>query len=347
MDKHCADQLMADGFRAAAKGDFGSALAIYAQVLEAYPEADLAHYSLGQLLLADGIYPQGWTECEWRPAQTVFPPSFKRWQGEPLANEAILIAGEQGFGDNLQFVRYAPMVAARGGRVIVGAREGLGNLLSTVPGVEMVVEAGQPLPSLTHYIPMLSLPHVFATDEATIPNTVPYLRADPERVEHWRKRLAWADDGPRVGVVWAGNGQFAGDERRSPGFDPFRILFQVPGVTFFSLQKGGGSKACIGGDTPMNLFDLGPELASFDDTAAVIMNLDLVISSCTSPVHLAGALGKPVWVVLSTFPDWRWLRHREDSPWYPTARLFRQKNEGDWNEVLLRVAQALSRAFPL
>jgi hypothetical protein len=347
MDAHRLDELMALGFGCALAGDFQAALRHYAEILQQHPDIGMVHYSAGQLLLAEGHYQQGWAECEWRPPQTTFPPFIKRWQGEFLDGASILIAGEQGFGDNLQFVRYAPMVAERGGRVIVGTREGLGRLMSTAPGVEQVVEAGQPLPRLSHYVPMLSLPYIFDTTEDTIPQDIPYISADPERVAHWRERLAWADDGPRVGLVWAGNADFLSDERRSPGFESYRALFQVPGITFFSLQKGEGDKAAIRTDLPMNLFDLAPELTSFDETAAAIMNLDLVISSCTSPVHLAGALGKPVWVVLTDFADWRWLRDRDDSPWYPSARLFRRQIGGDWTEVLARVASELRKAFPL
>lgn len=347
MDQHRIDALVGQGFGCVLAGDFQSALKLYATVLAEHPDNGAAHYFSGQLLLALGQYQQGWAECEWRPAQTEFPPVIQRWRGEPLNGASILLAGEQGYGDNLHFVRYAPLVAERGGKVIVGTREGLGKLLSTVPGVAQVVEAGGPLPRLTHYAPMLSLPYIFGTTEETIPRAIPYIEADPERVAHWRQRLAWADDGPRVGLVWAGNADFMGDDRRSPGFDSYRQLLQVPGVTFFSLQKGGGPKAQMGPETPMNLFDLAPELNSFDDTAAAIMNLDLVISSCTSPAHLAGALGKPVWVVLSDFADWRWLRDRDDSPWYPSAQLFRRRIGGDWNEVMGRVAQALQRTFPL
>ena len=336
------EDLIALGFTQAVAGDHQAALDTYSRILAHDPANAVAHYYAGQLLLMNGAFEQGWAECEWRP-QDVLPPTVPRWMGEPLDDGVLLVAGEQGYGDSIHFARYVSMAAPLVSKVVLGTLPGLGRLMSTVPGVGEVVEAGQPLPRLTHYVPMLSLPYIFKTRLETIPAAVPYMQPDPDRVEYWRQRLSWAD-GPKVGVVWAGNPDFKSDFRRSPGFDPYRALFAIPGITFFSLQKGGGSSALNGRSMPGSLFDLGPELHSFDDTAAIMMNLDLVISSCTSPAHLAGALGRPVWIILSSFPDWRWFRDGERSPWYPTARLFRQKPQEPWADVLERVALSLAQA---
>ena len=298
------------------------------------------------MLLANGQFEQGWAECEWRPVDRL-PPTIHRWQGESLADypggAVLLVAGEQGLGDILHFVRYVPLLESCGAKIVVGGLPGLSGLLPTVPGVSTVVVQGDPLPRITHYVPMLSLPYIFKTTRENIPANIPYVSANAQKVELWRDRLSWAE-GPKVGLVWAGNPDFNGDHRRSPGFEAFRALLNVPGILFFSLQKGAGSLALDGRVMPYNLFDLGPEIQDMDDTAAIMMNLDLVISSCTSPVHLAGALGRPVWVVLSSFPDWRWFREGDTSPWYPTARLFRQKPGETWGPVLDRVAQSLAQA---
>ena len=337
-------QTIVDAFRLARLGDYAGAIDLYRAIIGEHPDNGTAHYYMGQLLLAQGRYDPGWAECEWRPV-TEMPPSIVRWTGDPIPGGTLFIAGEQGYGDNIQFVRYASLVAERAGcPVVVGTRTGLGVLTATVPGLSHVVEEGGALPKLTHYVPLLSLPHIFQTRAETIPASIPYMAVNPAKVAEWKERLEWID-GPKIGLVWAGNAGFSGDYYRSPGFDPFRILFQVPGVTFFSLQKGDGAQALSQNALPANLFDLSVDIETFEDTAAAIMAMDLVISSCTSPVHLAGALGKPVWVVLSSFPDWRWQLERDDSPWYPSARLFRQERDEPWSGVLTRVAQALLAAL--
>lgn len=340
------DELIALGFRYVQAGEHGLALEAYSKILAEHSNYGAAHYYAGQLLLANGQFDRGWEQCEWRPLDEM-PAAFTRWQGESLMDTAqesiLLVAGEQGMGDIIQFSRYIPLLSHLAPRIVLGTLPGMGRLMSTLPGVSAVVEHGGALPKVTHYVPMLSLPYIFKTTLETIPAQIPYLAADPAKVEEWRQRLSWVE-GPKVGLVWAGNPNFPGDLRRSPGFEPYRALLNVPGITFFSLQKGEGAKALEGMAMPPNFFDLGPELHSLDDTAAVMMALDLLISSCTSPVHLAGALGRPLWLVLSSFPDWRWLRHQETTPWYPSARLFRQKPDEPWTSVLERVANSLAQA---
>lgn len=293
---------------------------------------------LGQMLLLHGDYRRGLPLAEYRPQPDINGP---RWRGQRLAGETVLMRGEQGFGDNFQFVRYAALLAARGARVVVGSPAGLGALLSTAPGVAAVVEPGQGMEPPDFQVPMMSLPYVFGTTVQTIPADIPYLRADAGLALEWRERLA-GYPGLKVGLVWGGNPEAAYDWRRSPGLVPYLSLLDVPGATFFSLQKGAAATQLAEMTLPGHFVDLGPRLSDFSQTAAAMESLDLVISSCTSPAHLAGALGRPVWVVLSSFPDWRWLLERDDSPWYPTARLFRAAHGEGWHEVLGRVRQALA-----
>ena len=338
--------LIIQAFRQAKAGEHGAALALYSRILADQPTYGTAHYYAGQLLLANGNFADGWQACEWRPI-THMPDTIARWQGEDLRNipgdPVLLVAGEQGLGDMIQFIRYAPLLRQRVPKMVVGSLAGLKELLLSVPGVDAVVEEGEPLPRITHYVPILSLPYLFKTDLASIPATIPYMQPGQAKIDEWSRKLAWSDL-PRVGLVWAGNPDFMGDHRRSPGFEPFRHLLNVSGLHFFSLQKGQASLGEMGCPLPCNLFDLAPDLHSMEDTAAAMLHLDLVISSCTSPAHLAGAVGRPLWLVLSSFPDWRWMRQREDSPWYPSARLFRQAPGEDWDRVLQRVASTLAQA---
>ncbi len=330
---------IAAAFVAAHAGNIPAAIAIYRRLLEAAPDDPNLHYALGQLLLLSGDFAAGWDECEKRPQRSIPLP---RWRGEAIGGAGILIHGEQGFGDNFQFVRYAAQVAGRGGTVTVATREGLRGLLSTVPGVTRVVEPGEAVAGVAWQAPMLSLPHLFGTRLDSIPAAVPYIAADPERVRAWRGRLDHVP-GLRVGLVWSGNTEAPYNLRRSPGLAAFAPLFACTGVAFFALQLGGGRADLAGARLPANFADLGPELRSFDDTAAAMMALDLVITPCTSTAHLAGALARPVWIPLARFPDWRWLLDRDTSPWYPSARLFRQETADDWSAPVARMAAALDR----
>ncbi|CUW41758.1 Putative TPR repeat-containing protein [Magnetospirillum sp. XM-1] len=330
-----ASDPLAAAFQRIEAGDLAGAMDIYrAAQGGGDPRVKMC---LGQMLLLHGDYRRGLPLAEYRPQPEFHGP---RWRGQRLAGETVLMRGEQGFGDNIQFVRYGALLAARGARVVVGSPAGLGALLSTVPGVAQAVEPGQAMEPPDFQVPMMSLPHVFGTTLQTIPADIPYLRADCGLAAQWRERLG-AYGGLKVGVVWGGNPEAPYDGRRSPGLAPYLALLDVPGVTFFSLQKGPAALQLEGRSMPGNFVDLGPQLSDFSQTAAVMESLDLVISSCTSPAHLAGALGRPVWVVLSSFPDWRWLLDRDDSPWYPTARLFRAAHAEGWQGVLGRVRQAL------
>jgi tetratricopeptide (TPR) repeat protein len=323
------------------QGLYAEALACYERALALKPDYAKAHLNRSLALLLNGELNEGWQEYEWRFAVNVYDRKFDRplWSGEPLAGASILIHAEQGFGDTLQFVRYIPAVAERGGRVVLEVPASLVRLARTVAGASEVVAAGDPLPTFDCHCPLLSLPRVFKTNLATIPNAVPYLRVPAEASAGWAARIP-TTPGPRVGVVWAGNAVGAMDPRHID-LRVLQPLWEVDGVSWFSLQVGerSGDVSSLDG---VKIADLSPWLTDFAETAAAVSRLDLVISVDTSVAHLAGALGQPTWLLLRYPPEWRWLLAREDSPWYPTARLFRQRKEGDWSGVAREVAAALA-----
>jgi tetratricopeptide (TPR) repeat protein len=318
-------------------GLYAEALACYGRALALKPDHAKAHLNRSLALLLTGELDEGWQEYEWRFAANVYDRKFDQplWSGEPLAGASILIHAEQGFGDTLQFIRYIPAVAERGGRVVLEVPAPLVRLARTATGASEVVAAGDPLPTFDYHCPLLSLPRVFKTNLATIPNTMPYLRVPAETSAAWAERIP-STPGPKVGVVWAGTTVGAIDLRL------LQPLWEVDGVSWFSLQVGdrSGDISSLGGG---KIADLSPWLVDFAETAAAVCCLDLVISVDTSVAHLAGALGRPTWLLLRYPPEWRWLLERQDSPWYPTARLFRQRKGGDWPCVAREVASALAQ----
>jgi tetratricopeptide (TPR) repeat protein/glycosyltransferase involved in cell wall biosynthesis len=330
-------------------GDLDGSIASFRQALARRPDYADAHFGAGLSLLLQGRLEQGFAEYEWRWRCPDIAVHARRcpqpqWDGGPLGGRTILLHAEQGLGDAIQFARYAPLVAARGGRVVLECQPELAALLWTLSGADQVVSRGEQLPPFDVHAPLLSLPYLLGTTLETIPAEIPYLRADPDRVAAWAAHLAMAgggDGGLRVGLVWAGNPAHKNDRRRSLTLDALRPLARVPGVRLFALQKGTAAGQTEAPPLGMALINLGPQLADFADTAAVIQQLDLVITVDTAVAHLAGALGRPVWVLLGSPPDWRWLWRGEDSPWYPTARLFRQERFGNWEGVIARVAAAL------
>ena len=328
-------------------GRLDEAEAAYRAALELAPEDTptraMVQYNLGILLLLAGRLTEGWAGYEHRfaaGAVPLRPYSQPLWTGEDLAGRTLLVHAEQGFGDAIQMARYLPLIA---GKVLVQVAAPLVRLLSGWPGVQ-VIAAGDPLPEFDLQCPILSLPRAFATTEETIPGTVPYLRADPVRMAHWRARVAELP-GLRVGIVWAGNPRdLTLDRRRSIPLDVLAPLAGMAGVSFVSLQKdvpAGGLQASALGRV---LHDWTGELPDFAETAALIEALDLVISVDTAVVHLAGALGRPVWLLNRADTDWRWRLGRDDSQWYPTLRQFRQLQAGDWDSVVRTVHEALALA---
>lgn len=292
-------------------------------------------------LLTAGRWAEGWPALESRWRAQGFPTAPRafttpQWRGEPLAGKSILLYEEQGRGDAIQFARFIPVIAAMGATATVEVGGDLVPLFRhSFAGLATVIETGAPAPPTDFVCPLMSLPLASGATPEHIPGAVPYLFADPAKAAALRPRLK--SDTLNVGIVWAGNPAFADDRRRSPGFAPLAPLFDVPGVRWFGLRTGTAPHP--------NYVDLGPDaIADFSDTAAVMAGLDLVISSCTAAAHLAGAVGRPVWIMLAKGADWRWLADRDDTPWYPTARLFRQAQAGDWDEVAARVAAALALA---
>ena len=331
------------------QGQLDEAVACYRRALELNPDYADAHCNLAMALLARGELAAGWAENEWRWKTPQLATGFRgfsqpQWRGEPAEGQTLLIHAEQGFGDNLQFCRYASLAAEHGLKVIVEVPKPLARLFRSLRGVAQVVTDGDAMPAFDLYCPMLSLPLALETSSiAAIPCAVPYLHAHAAQVADWRARLGAMDNhGPRIGLVWAGNPRehmpsgSAVDRRRSIGPERLAPLFEVPGLHFFSLQKGGAPAPA-----DYKVTDFMSEMVDFADTAALVANLDLVISVDTSVAHLAGALGKPVWLLDRFDSCWRWLVGRHDSPWYPTLRLFRQPRPGDWGSVVEEVVRDL------
>jgi tetratricopeptide (TPR) repeat protein len=339
------------GLLRAHQGRWVEAEAAYRRAIELAPLDASAHADLGLVLLLQGDFRQGWPEYEWRRQ---IPCAARRkftepcWDGSPLAGRTILLHAEEGLGDTLQFVRLASLVRGHAGRLILECPSALCELISTAPGIDQVVAAGQTLPPFDVQAPLLAVPAILGLTPETIPCRVPYLAANAPRVEHWRRRLG-AEPGFKVGIVWQGRPTFRFDAWRSIPLERFRPLAAVPGARLYSLQKGPGSEQLAATGRTFAVTDLGRELdnggSAFVDTAAVLKNLDLVITSDTAMAHLAGALGVPTWVALPLAPDWRWLLGRDDSPWYPTLRLFRQTQRRGWPDVFARLAAALADAI--
>lgn len=325
-------------------GDFDAALSTYRRATALAPQFAEAHRDEALLLLLLGQYDEGWTKYEWRwKAATMGaqPIHGARWSGEDPGGRRILLQAEQGIGDTLQFLRYAPLVAGRGGRVVLHLPPSLSHLRGeAMAAATEIASTAEPLPPFDLYIPLMSLPRVFGTDADAAPRSVPYLQAPPDTAERWRQRLD-GHDKPRVGLVWAGNPIHENDLNRSIGLARLLPLIADRHAHFFSLQVGR-PPAELQAVTDGVIHDLSAGLVDFGETAGAIEALDLVISVDTAVAHLAGALGKPVWLLLPHVPDWRWLLGRDDSPWYPTMRLFRQPRRGDWDEVIARMRQELS-----
>jgi tetratricopeptide (TPR) repeat protein len=329
------------------EGRLDEALASYQLALWYRPDLPSAHYNRSLALLQAGDYERGWTAYEWRWKRPTMPPrpfSQPRWDGSPLEGKTILLWCEQGLGDALQFVRYAALVKERGGKVLLECPPPLVALLQSCPGVDRVIAEGEPLPDFDVQVPLLSLPGLFGTTLASVPASVPYLHADPERVAAWREKLTGGDEVLRVGVVWQGNPRHGWDRWRSFPLSALLPLAAVPGVRLISLQKGHGSEQLQSLRGRFAVADLGDELdpgGGFADTAAVMANLDLVVSADTAAAHLAGALGAPTWMAVAAVSDWRWLLGRDDSTWYPTLRLFRQRHLNAWDDVFQRMTTDL------
>jgi tetratricopeptide (TPR) repeat protein len=371
-----ADAHYSQGFVLRRLGQLPEAIASYQRAIQIEPDYPEAHKNLGHVLLLKGDFQAGFAEYEWRWRQKHWSPrpfAQPLWDGSPLQGKTILLHAEQGIGDTIQFIRYATLVKNRGGRVFVECPIPLLRLLKTVSGIDQLVAQNSPLPDFDTHAPLLSLPHILGTRLETMPAEVPYLKASGTGIQKTQSREQRADGEAeiqntqypalstqplvktqnsklktllhsppplKIGIVWAGNPEHKNNRLRSCGLAWFQTLLDVPGVCFFSLQKGTAAtdlKEMSG----LPIQNLSEQLNDFADTAAAIAQLDLIITVDTAVAHLAGALGKPVWTLLSFSPDWRWMLEREDSPWYPTMRLFRQHQQGDWQTVFEQVREAL------
>lgn len=353
------DLAQAHNNRGAALRDMGrleEAVAAFDKALRLRPDYADAQFNQALCRLALGDYARGWAQYEWR--WRIHQASLARaWPGsawlgrQPVAGRTLVLHAEQGFGDTLQFCRYAPMAAALGARVVLQVQPGLERLLARLEGVSQVLVQPVRPSSVDLHTPMMSLPLAFGTRLETTPAEVPYLSAEPMAAARWSRRLV-GERGLRVGLVWAGAARpdqpvAAGvDRRRSLPLSAFAPLSALQGVRFFSLQKGPAAAQLADAERSKwagpAVEDFTAELGDFADTAALVANLDLVVTCDTAVAHLAGGMGKPVWILSRFDGCWRWLLDRDDSPWYPTARLFRQRTRGDWDEVVGRVAAALA-----
>ena len=324
------------------QGRLGDAIAKCEQWLPRQPTT-FGHYIYSHLLLTAGRLAEAWPHYEFRwlneplvshPFRLPRPP----WAGQDLRGKTIRLRVEQGLGDIIQFVRYAPMLKSLGATVELGKFEGLA---LDFAGIDRVVDAGESAQAFDYHVNLMGLPRIFGTDLATIPANVPYVGPSPEKMAAWAPRLPADERMLNVGLVWAGNPAHSRDRARSLSLDTLAPLAQVAGVKWFSLQKGAREAEAATAPPGFDFVNLGPELADFSDTAAVIAHVDLVVCVDTAVAHLAGAMGKTIWTLIAEPADFRWLDGRDDSPWYPTMRLFRQRRSGDWQEVILRVRDAL------
>ena len=339
------DAMVGAGTALRQRGDAEAALDSFERAIDLEPANAKPHWELGTTLLSLGRFERGWKEYEWRwklKDFTIPPARFKQplWDGKDLGGRRILLHCEEGFGDIIQFCRYASLVADRNGEVILGCPEPVRPVLETIRGVREVVTSRRDLPQFDTHAPLTSLPAIFATTMETVPREIPYLRVPPQDPSSPR----WVNELPglKVGLVWAGSPTNRNGRNRSLRLDFFGPVLDLPGIHWHSLQFGGAADELAMTAFAVRIADLGRRFTSFGDTAQAIGELDLVISVDTSVAHLAGALGKPVWTLLPFEADWRWMMQREDSPWYPTMRLFRQTSPGDWPGLLERVRRELA-----
>lgn len=332
-------------------GDLDRAIPCFDRALSINPDLAVAHWNRSFVRLLKDEFLAGWADFEWRfrlPQRTTIYPfqlEGERWSGQSAPEATILVHDEQGLGDTLQFMRYLPLVKAHCHRIVLETRKELVELLERQAIADRIIVRstdGHPEANYDFYIPMMSLPGLFQTTVQTIPKGVPYIAADKDKAESWRAKLPYS--GLRVGLVWAGRPQHTNDRNRSCRLTDFLPLLQIPNILFVGLQKGEGSEQAATLPPGIDFVNRGAELQDFSDTAALLANLDLLISVDTAVVHLAGAMGKPAWVMIPFIPDWRWGMRREDCLWYPTLRLYRQDSPGDWANVLDRMRRQLLSA---
>lgn len=324
------------------------AIPYFEKAIALRPDFFQAHWNLSLSLLVTGNFLRGWDEYEWRlkaPELAGEGKHFVRpmWNGEDICGKTIFLHTEQGLGDAIQFIRYVPLLASRGGRILLECKPALKRLFQKAAGIGELILPGEPIPQYDFHCPLLSLPSKLHITEETISATSPYLFPDEILVNAWQKRMPDTASAFKVGLMWAGSPGNKNDQNRSLSLRQLDLLGTVKNVVFYNLQKGNGEDQAKQPLANLRFIDLKEDIGDFASTAALIANLDLVISVDTSVTHLAGAIGKPAWVLLPFAPDWRWMLDREDSPWYPFHRLFRQRKINNWDEVLERVRDALCK----
>jgi Tfp pilus assembly protein PilF len=325
------------------------AMACLLRALGLRPDHADGHLALGQNLLATGEFAPGWLEYEWRNQTeagkgTLPKMTSAAWNGMHIPKGRLLMVGDQGYGDTIQFARYIPMVAERCQELVLGCSAEMGPLLSSIPGVAQYCHRWTDVPGHAAHCRLSSVPGLVHTTLETIPDKVPYLFANADRIAHWRERLDahLPRDVRRIGLAWTGRPTHPNDRRRSMPLARLAPLAAAGRASFVSLQKPMPASDTNSIAVFPGMSDIAADLTDFGETAAVIANLDLVITVDTAMGHLTGALGKPVWIMIPKAADWRWMLDRSDSPWYPTARLFRQQTPGAWDPVIVEVAAALT-----
>ncbi len=333
------------GYLEEQQGRAGEARRQYELAIAANPQLVEARFNHALQLLLAGEYGLGWEEYEWRMKMpqwraTVVTPSLPQWGGEPVEGKSLLLYAEQGFGDALQFVRYAPLVAARGARILLQCQPKMKRLFATVEGVLQVAGFDEPAPPADACCPLLSVPRILGTVHR-IPAQVPYVRAQSHEVLRWKERLR--QDGARlkVGLFWATESATGTASQKSLSLQQLAPLAGIPDTIFYSLQRGPAAAQTADPPLGMRILDVSAALGDFADSAALVGALDLVVTIDTALAHLAGALGRPVWTLIHTPPDWRWGAAGEASAWYPTMRLFRQERAGEWQGAVARLALEL------
>jgi len=330
------------------RNELAEATKSFSNAIRLKPDFGEAHWGLSWALLLGGDYENGWREFEWRWESSAYqgtkrPFPQAQWDGGDLNGQRIILHAEQGLGDTIQFARYVPLVSARGGKVILECSASLVPLFRNMPGLEEIIPSGKRPPPFDVVCSLLSLPLKFGTKLATIPASIPYLRADPVHTEAWSRKLPADPIRRRIGLVWAGNPDNKNDRLRSIPLRYFAPLANVKNARFYSLQIGPAANKISNSPPGLELIDFTGDLHDFADTAAMVANLDLVISVDTSVAHLSGALAVPTWLLVPHAPDWRWMLDRDDSPWYPTMRLFRQSRPDDWGPVVGEVVRQLQK----
>jgi Tfp pilus assembly protein PilF len=332
------------------QGEIEQAMDMYRKAIEIRPELVGPHWNLSHALLLTGDLEAGWKEFEWRLRKDDWQKANLRsckvplWKGESFAGKTLFIHDEQGLGDTIQFVRYLPMAKALGGDIIFETQEPLIGLFKDFQGIDRLIPKsteGVSPTDMDFYTPLLSLPAIFNTTLDTMPGTLPYLHADVDKTGYWRERLP--GNGFKVGIVWAGGAKNPNDRNRSCRLRQFESIANISGVRLIGMQKGKAAEQVKALPPGMVVINYGPELEDFTDTMGLIENLDLVIAVDTAVAHLVGAMGKPVWLVLTFAHHWPWLLNRTDSPWYLSMRIYRQKKKGDWASVFDRIGKDLQR----